>query len=420
MRNFGKKWLMLAAVACSSAFAAIQASEIASEEGAHEVQGMLIEGAYEPGGRSWFALWNPDVRYVFDPGPASDDLWMLVERAGDNFRSVTVWYDAASGRLSEPEGVVAYPVCAVMLDEVRIEVQKSCGSASEGIEGRTSAEGALALGLAELHENDARSARQWLDRALAAQPASPDLKRIALRARAEAFGQIAYEEEPWSEDADRARIAALADYRELARLVPDDVEVRFAIGAALEELGDYAGAEAAYKAVLERWRGESYRVAVRLGAIYRRQGDNERALEQLDQLIAREGPQDGMRLHYHRGWTLTRLGRFDEAVAAFDAGLQFQPDYSWAYIRRACAKASAGRLSEALEDFELGKPLLAGIPGAELPVITHDLRRIEVIERELRSLVAAGKNEPYPQACDGFWGRDDEMRSLSPLLTRTI
>lgn len=413
MNRYRGNGLLFAALAASMAAApALLANDM--REG-FEALGMISAGEYEPETESWFTLWEPDIRYVFRPAPASAELWALILRANEDNRSVAVRYAAAGGHVNEAEGTVDYPVCAVTLDDVEVRLVEDCGSSAIEARSGASSEGVLALGLAELMDGDAGAAHQWLDMALATGPDSPLFRGIALRARAGASAALAYEEEPWSQTADRASIAALTDYRELARLTPDDVEVRFSIATTLEELGAYSAAEAGYEAILQRWPDESYRVAVRRGALYRRQGDNERALEQLDRLVEREGPQDGMRFHYHRGWTLTNLGRFDEAVAEFDKGIPSQPDYSWAHIRRACANASIGELPEALEDLERGGTLLADVP-SDSAAVAHDIRRVAAIGQDVRSLIASGEKRPFPNACGGFWGRAEEARARSPLL----
>lgn len=62
------------------------------------------------------------------------------------------------------------------------------------------------------------------------------------------------------------------------------------------------------------------------------------------------GTGPGMAVNYHRGWTLHEAGRYAEAVKAYTKGLPHQPDYAFAYYRRALAHEALGDRAKAKKD----------------------------------------------------------------------
>lgn len=418
MTNSKLRLAVLVAALASGQLASAQTTKSAQKVVFESVE-MIFGGKEEADGTSWFKGWAADARFLFDPEDKgrSDELWDLLRSANEARRSVRVRYDASAGRMNESTGTIDYPFCTIALDDSRFESGRTCSEPAKNLKpAALTTASALALGFAEVHSGSAQVARHLLDHALASPGQTLGFRRIAFGARAEANGAIANSEVPWSEAADRARIAALADYRRLAEVAPNDVEAEFAIGRTLEELGDYVAAEEIYDQVLKRWSDEDFQVTVRRSAIARLQGDAQRSLNLLHGIVERHGQQDGMKYHYHRGWTLTRLGRFDEAIAAFNNGLRNQPDYAWAIIRRGCAHAGLGQLSSALEDTEFGVRKFAESVTTDDAGIRHDLARMADNAAALRAAVAAGSTAAMPAVCGGFWDRSDQARSRSALL----
>jgi tetratricopeptide (TPR) repeat protein len=239
---------------------------------------------------------------------------------------------------------------------------------------------------------------------------------VAARPHAQATTDL---EPPLSETADRFRVNALGDYRSLANLEPDDPEHQFSIGNLLQDLGAYTEAGAVFDGILDRWPNEKFRVSIRKGALRRSQGDYVGALATLDRLVAELGTQQGMRYHYHRGWTLSLLGRYQEAIAEYSEGLKGQSDYPSAYERRGCAYASLGRLDDALRDLERAKALFQAQPGGSAaPTVARDVKRIEA-QRQRVAASAPGGAEPIMRICDGDpWDNWERPRQRSPLLPR--
>ena len=359
------------------------------------------------------SFWDEHVRFRVPKQPEDRlaKLQAILIRSLDSGQSVSFTYDASEGRVNRETGTLDFPLCGATLEGATFEPVVACSTAPSNPS--ASADSALALAYAFSNLGEHAQARKLLQRA---EPADePAFRKLLLRIRADAA--ILSVDEPWSESADRAHLAALNDYRELATIQPDDVELQFSIADALEELGDYDEARIVLDRIPRRWTDEKFRTAVRIGALYRRQGENERALEQLDDFVAKNPDPRfrGMKFHYHRGWTLTRMKRFDEAVAEFDKGLQRQPDYPYAYFRRACAQASRGRIADALTDVERGRKLLAEAP-AKLDPIEFDIRRADAVILELKRARETADYKPMPGICEGYWGRSDEARSKSPLL----
>jgi tetratricopeptide (TPR) repeat protein len=211
-------------------------------------------------------------------------------------------------------------------------------------------------------------------------------------------------------------LAALRDYQKLDTMRSPSSESRLDTGIILEELGDYDGAEAQYNAIPRASEGDDFRATIRLAAVARARGQLDRSLELINGLAVRHGPQTGMRYHYHRGWTLNAMGRFDEAIVDFTAGLETQPDYYWAYLRRACAYAGSGRLEYALSDLESGMAILRRTYGDRTPETRGDLTRALEIQSMLKNKLAAGDGAPSADACGGYPHDRSKARAKSPLL----
>lgn len=378
-----------------------------------EEVGMLTDLAEDDNG-IWLSLWDSHVRFRIEPETDAkrSQLVALIKRAGDGSRSVSVRYDAAQGRVNRAAGTLDYPLCAVALDDLRFEPTHRCddrrSTASKG------PDEPLVLARAHLSSGEFRRARDLLARSDL--PSDTAFRRILLRVRAAAEDGIALAEKPESLAADQASAAALADYRALAELEPDDVEHRFAIARALQDLGGYAEASAAYDLLLKRWPDEDFRVAVRRGALYRGQGDYKKALDSLNQLVERDGLLDGMKFRYHRAWTLSLLGRYDEAIADLTEGLRGQPDYASAYVRRACALAAVGRLREALNDLGEAGRLYSASPDAA-NALRHQSWEIGALKTQIEASLAESAGGRVGTGCaNPYWRALEHPRRRSALL----
>jgi tetratricopeptide (TPR) repeat protein len=185
----------------------------------------------------------------------------------------------------------------------------------------------------------------------------------------------------------------------------------------LRELGAYDEALRTYEALLKRWPNEVHWGRIRIGATHRTLGRLNEALGEID-ILARETPEAlGMAYHYHRGWTLSLMGRDQEAAAEFSAGLETQPDYAWALVRRACSLGRLGRLRQAVADQKRAAALIGKLRPREneLKGMSHNrawaTAALRQLERDLA--VKAAKSDA---ACSGYWEGGDSRRERSPLL----
>lgn len=398
------------------ALAAPPPAQAAAQPRQFEDFGTLTDAAETDDGVVWLKLWTRYARYRVPKQTKEkrEALVSLLNRANDGTRGVTVRYDGAHGRLNLATGTLDYSLCAITLDDLRFEPDGSCPSTAAA-EPR-GFEPALALAQAEMSAGDQRAAEQLLTGLEV--PREPAAQKLFLRVRAENRSAIAAELPPRSAAADQAAAAALADYRALAALEPDDVEHRFAVAEALIDLGGYPEARGVYEGILAKWPDEEYRIAVRLGALLRVQGHYAEALQSLNDLVARRGPQVGMKFHYHRAWTLSLLGRHDEAIRELSEGIKEQPDYSSAYQRRACAYAAIGDAKAALADAEEAARLLALLPAARVSKgMRGELDEMAALRARLKARIVAGDATPLADACSGAsWHRWEQPRPRSPLL----
>lgn len=63
-------------------------------------------------------------------------------------------------------------------------------------------------------------------------------------------------------------------------------------------------------------------------------------------------PKGDYETRYNQGNALARQGRYEEAIAAYDAALAMQPDYRFAVYNKACCYALWGKVERALEQLE--------------------------------------------------------------------
>jgi tetratricopeptide (TPR) repeat protein len=227
---------------------------------------------------------------------------------------------------------------------------------------------ALIRGAAFLKAHRLNDAIRQLDAALSGDALGRRHTFLALDLRANALEGLAYPSGSTVNDADDALVMrAIQDWRRAAGLDADSFRQFMDEANATVMLGAYPEALAMFEEALRRWPGEYFYIATRKGAVHRLLGEHDSALAALDDLVAQHGPQGGMMYHYHRGWTLNELQRYEEAEQEFTAGLESQPDYPYAFAARACARAQLGKTEDAVEDqwraVELQQQMAAALPG---------------------------------------------------------
>lgn len=369
---------------------------------------------------TWFSLYRIDQGFIVETAtvPDMDAVTAALKSSYETGRSVRVNFDAESGIFERgARGFIpTYVVRSIEYD----------GSIVPGMNGRrstvvrpTPAEAALARGVAYAGSFKLDRAVPFLDRALSDGSLPPELQALARNTRGHALIDSAWDtHQEATDEVDRQLIRALADFTAWAALESDNPEARLAIGLALRDLGDYDQAIAIFREMIPVWPEHRIRLVTRIGATYRILGDYDRALGVLDELVARDGPQPGMMFHYHRGWTLNLLGRYEEAIEEFNEGFMSQPDYSGAFGQRACSFARLGRLKEALADRRMSDMLMESHlrETGVTPAREHDRAWSRAVIATLEAAIASGSKAPNSAPCEGDWSYGERKRERSRLL----
>jgi tetratricopeptide (TPR) repeat protein len=277
----------------------------------------------------------------------------------------------------------------------------------------TAAPAALLRAVAFEQANRSDDALKSAEIALAGGSLSEGKLALAQRTRGHALQSVAYPPGSQINDRDDALLMrALQDIREAARLDPSESRDVFGQGYISVSLGAYPEALALYAEAGRRWPEMYYRAAISRGAAYREMGDYTSALNELDTLVKAHGPQDGMMYHYHRGWTLTKLARYAEAEKEFTDGLKTQPDYLWASVGRACARAEQGHVSDAIQDQTRALELWDRDAKVDASMRKNAAQRLQLAQalQELDAALSAGPEMPSSAACANLFSTPTTAR----------
>ena len=143
--------------------------------------------------------------------------------------------------------------------------------------------------------------------------------------------------------------AAIANYDEAIRLIPDFAEAYFNRGNAKSELGLYKGAIADYD--------EAIRLIPDFAEAYFNRGNTKDDLDQYTAAIAdydeaiRLKP-DYAEAYYNRGLVKSELGLYKGAIADYDMAIRLIPSHAYAYYKRGIAKGNLERIGEAKQDLQ--------------------------------------------------------------------
>ena len=372
--------------------------------------------ASNEGPTEWFEMWNSRMRFVVDRKDRDqvDKLVEIINASNEQGRSMHVIYDPSRARFNAEARRLEYPICSVTFNEQSFQSAHPCGPASRArTPSSKSPESLVATALALGDSWEPATAVPLLDQAIST-GMDATLLAIALKARAEALNTLAAYQPAASAAGDALYLRALQDFRRLDQLEPGSISTKLDIGDVLQSLGDYDAGEAVYAALSKESESDDFRVTLTQSALARAAGKPQRSLDLLNGLIERHGAQENMRFLYHRGWTLTDLARFDEAIADFTNGIRSQPDYPYAYIRRACAYGRIGRLDYAIADLETAAGLIRDVYGTKDPNVRADLQRATANAATLKAMGTA--NAPTSIACEGYSGEVPKPRPKSPLL----
>ena len=151
--------------------------------------------------------------------------------------------------------------------------------------------------------------------------------------------------------------AARGDARRLVEIAPDQGYPYEILGDALLELGDYKGAAAAYKPVLQRV-GASTSIATRLGRLAFLNGDTENAESYLAQslTLAREeaptAPEATAFSHWQLGDAAFSTGNYQTAERRYRRALAAVADYLPALAALGRVRAARGDRAAAIATYE--------------------------------------------------------------------
>jgi tetratricopeptide (TPR) repeat protein len=370
----------------------------------------------------WFELDRIDQRFAFDGNKlvSLDQIAAALKDSHDTGKSIAVHYfiDGATFPFANTKPVFTVHELIYGGKTIAVDDAPPLPDPNAVPLPRDLAAADLAKGIALAGDPDPGEAIAALSRAIASPALETPLQALAYKTRGQVYVGAAISTRPPGAERDKLLAQSLADARAWQALAPDDLHAVSAVGEALAYLGAYEAALREYRQIITRWPEEDFWPEIRIAGVYRSLGDYEKSFAALDDLVKRDGPQDGMAYHYHRGWTLRLAGRLDEAIAEFGAGLKSQPDYGGAFFQRACALAQTGRLREALLDQqEFIKSFTAyGSDTPPSPQLKHDRERADDVERQLEAMAANNPATKTDLPCTGYWDWGDAKREPSPLL----
>lgn len=410
--------IRLAALAVLFAFAA--AGTASADPSLLKANGIVAGGDVRDG-KGWFELEQVDQRFTLNLSKvaAAADIATALAGSHKTNRSVGVYFYPDSGHF---EPGVEYPVYVVG----RLEYD---GKTFEGepvppqtdpkaLSPRDAAAADLARGIALVTSEDVDGAQTALGRAIDSGKLDTELQKLALKTRGILDRRSAVESLHAGTERDDRLASALVDFRAWQALAPDDQQAYEYVAYTISALGGYDDAIALYRDAETKWPKHDFWARIELVRNYRILRQYDKALAELEEIAKAYPTTMGMAYYYHRGWTLNEAGRFDEALAAFDKGLEQQPDYSWALMRRACARAGLGKLREALEDQEQGAKLLGAVyAGLSIqPYAKFDIEHANAVADQLRAAIAKDPNAKLDAPCGGYWDGAEVWRARSALL----
>lgn len=202
---------------------------------------------------------------------------------------------------------------------------------------------------------------------------------------------------------------------------PRPVQQQLAEAIALFQQGQFAAAEAGFRAIMKRdprnfdalhfagvvaaqsGRLEEGATLIRralainprnvgalgnLGSALIRLGRYEEALSSLDRALAADPK--AASAHHNRGFALMKLKRLDQAVAAFDRAIELKPDFAEAHNDRGGAFSDQDKFDHALAAYEKALSLRPGYPGymVNVALVLGNLQRhpeaLAMAEKALR------------------------------------
>ena len=412
----------LAGAALALALSAVAAPGMAAEAAApvRVIGNVEQSDARNPIISAWIAPFN--AHFLIDTRNAGQrsKAAALLEQARREDKRIVLAFDPSSGTIDLNDPVPAFRVQELDFGSTRLVLDPTpTGTASPGASG--SAARAVVNALGRRYSGDWDGAKDELKGALADVALPPPIRALVYRSlgemaqtRGEADHQIG------APESDQLLVEALAAFRSEQAEAPDASGPKDEIAWVLFELGAYDEALAIYKDLAANTKSHAFWAPIAISYVHRTLGEYEQSLQTLDNMARSQGS-NSMPYHYHRGLTLLKMGRDPEAADEFTAGLRFQPDYSWALMKRACAYGRQGRLEQALADARRASDLRAQMVFEKaFAREAHDQARTAAVIQDLSAAVAAGKPAKIDSACSGFWADGYDRRPRSPLLPKAL
>jgi tetratricopeptide (TPR) repeat protein len=368
-----------------------------------------------------FELVRSDQKFSLDPRrvASADEIFKALQDSANTSKSVSVHYFVEGASFAVGDSKPTYVVHDITYDERTIEAEQSApaGSATVPSSERDLAASSLAKGIALAGDPDTANARKALSVAVASNALETALKVLALKTRSRLSADEALANWPAGAKRDELLFASLQDARAWQKLAPNDFDAAEAIAGGLVSLGAYDEGIALYRDIIAKSPDDYFWSEMRIEAAYRALGQVDKALAELD-AVAKHGEGSGMAFHYHRGRALIDSGRYEDAVAEYNAGLREQPDYSGAFLQRSCALARLGRLQDAIVNYKeyMKVSQQYGHDVARAPGLKHDDERSSEVVRDLAELFAKDPVAKTDIPCVGRWDWGEAKRERSVLL----
>lgn len=212
---------------------------------------------------------------------------------------------------------------------------------------RSPAQMELALGEASAQRMQFRVAIEHYTRAIDAGALSPREQVVAYLGRASAY----HSEAEFNGLKDADMLEALHDGVRARALAPNALGAVLIEGYAYQALGAYGEALQRFEEEYTFDQPKPFWSLLNIAATYRIMGDYDSALRYLDRALEISGDTN-LPIHYHRARAFYGAGKYREAIDSIGRGIAHQPDYTFAFVVRACAYARLGDYQHSLADYD--------------------------------------------------------------------
>lgn len=182
-------------------------------------------------------------------------------------------------------------------------------------------------------QGDFQRAEEVCTRLLGSNSADPDAQHL--------LGQIMYQQGKLE--------SAINHFQKAAKTKPDDAQIFYNLGVALQDIGDFSKAEANYQRAVSLQPSDA-EFLNSLGAVLYQQDRLEDATAKFRQALHLQP--DNVEALSNLGSSLCGNGQFDEAASVLRKAITIQPDYGDALYNLGVARRALGELGEAEQCFK--------------------------------------------------------------------